>query len=143
MAGIKLPIGLMVSDVLSSFVKRPITRRYPFERKEAPEAFRGKVVWDPAKCTGCMLCIKDCPANALELTVIDRASKRFVMRFNSDRCTYCAQCEVNCRSKSLVLSDERWELAALTREPFTVYYGADEDIKALLAAASQPPELGQ
>lgn len=140
---IKLPIGMMVSDVVSSFFKRPVTRRYPFERKEAPQAFRGQLTWNPATCTGCMLCVKDCPANAIELTVVDRASKRFVMRFNTGRCTYCAQCEVNCRSKSLVLSNDQWELAALTKEPFTVYYGAEADIQTVLAATAKPPELGE
>lgn len=131
------PIGLMVSDVVQSFFKKPVTRRYPFERKDAPDAFRGKLVWDPAKCTGCQLCVKDCPADAIELIVVDRATKRFVMRFHADRCTYCAQCVVNCRFKCLNLSSEDWELAALTRTPFTVYYGRDEDIAALLAQAGQ------
>src|SRR5574338_340401 len=110
--GIKLniPIGSMVGDVLRSLFSKPVTQPYPFKRTEAPEAFRGKLVWDLSKCTGCMLCVKDCPANALELIVVDRAAKRFVMRFHADRCTYCAQCEVSCRAKCLELSPE-WELA--------------------------------
>lgn len=134
---ISIPIGLMVSDVVRSFFSKPITRRYPFERKEAPENFRGKLMWDLTNCTGCQLCIKDCPANAIELIVIDRATKRFVMRFHTDRCTFCSQCVINCRMKCLDLSDKEWELAALTREPFTVYYGHDVDINAALAAAGE------
>lgn len=131
-----IPIGLMVSDVVRSFFTRPITRRYPFERKEAPENFRGKLIWDLSNCTGCQLCVKDCPANAIELLVIDRAAKRFVMRFHTDRCTFCGQCEINCRMKCLELSNKEWELAELTRQPFTVYYGKDVDIDAAIAAAS-------
>lgn len=134
---IRIPIGSMVGDVLRSFFSKPVTRRYPFERKEAPENFRGKLVWDLSKCTGCQLCVKDCPANALELIVVDRASKRFVMRFHADRCTYCAQCEVNCRFKCLQLSSQEWELAALSKEPFTVYYGRDVDVDAFLAESNQ------
>lgn len=129
---LNIPIGMMMGDVLRSFFQKPITRRYPFERKEAPNAFRGKIVWDLSKCTGCQLCIKDCPANALELKVIDKATKRFVLIFHSDRCTYCGQCEVNCRFKCLELSHDQWELAALNKTPFTVYYGRDEDVDALL-----------
>jgi hypothetical protein len=30
------------------------------------------------------------------------------------------------------MSNERWELAALCREPFDTYYGRDEDVKAVL-----------
>jgi len=129
---ITIPIGLMVSDVLRAFFTKPITRQYPFERKEAPENFRGKLVWDLTKCTGCQLCIKDCPANAIELIVIDRATKRFVMRFHTDRCTFCSQCVINCRQKCLDLSDKEWELASLTRTPFTVYYGHDVDVNAVI-----------
>jgi formate hydrogenlyase subunit 6/NADH:ubiquinone oxidoreductase subunit I len=135
--GLKLniPIGMMVTDVIRSFFQKPVTRRYPFERKEAPEAFRGKLTWDASHCTGCQLCVKDCPANAIELIVIDKASKRYMLRFYSDRCTYCAQCVVNCRFKCLGLSHDEWELAALSKEPFTVYYGAEGDIDAFKARA--------
>lgn len=137
---LSLPIGLMVSDVVTSFFKKPVTRKYPFERKEAPERFRGKLVWDLSKCTGCQLCVKDCPAEALELITIDRAAKRFVMRFHADRCTYCAQCVVNCRLKCLELSNEEWELAALNKEPFTVHYGREEDIAPLLEQGEENGE---
>ncbi len=140
--GIKLniPIGMMMGDVMRAFFSKPVTRRYPFERKEAPEAFRGKLVWDLSKCTGCGLCVKDCPANALELQIIDRASKRFMMVFHSDRCTYCAQCVVNCRFKCLSLSHDEWELAALNKDPFTVNYGRVEDVAGVLAQVEETPE---
>ncbi len=123
-----MPIGSMVSDVVRSFFTKPVTRQYPFERKEAPEKFRGKLVWDLSNCTGCQLCIKDCPAEAIELVVMDRANKRFVMRFHSDRCTYCSQCVVNCRFKCLSLSSGDWELASMDKKAFTVYYGRNEDV---------------
>jgi len=130
---IRLPIGSMVGDVLRAFVQKPITQRYPFERREAPEAFRGKLMWDLSNCTGCQLCIKDCPANAIELLIVDRAKKRFVMRFHMDRCTYCAQCVVNCRFNCLSLSHTEWELAALSKKPFTVYYGRSVDVDLMIA----------
>jgi len=137
---LNIPIGIMVSDVIRSFFKKPITRRYPFERKEAPENFRGKLIWDLSNCTGCQLCIRECPANAIELIVIDKAAKRFVMCFHADRCTYCSQCEINCRFKCLNLSHEEWELAALSKEPFTVYYGLASDIEPILEQAAESEE---
>ncbi len=139
MKKISLPIGLMVSDVIKSFFSKPVTQQYPFVRKEAPESFRGKLVWDLSNCTGCQLCIKDCPANAIELVVLDRANKRYVMRFHADRCTYCAQCSVNCRFKCLRLVSDNWELASLTKEPFTVYYGRNEDVTKF---QEEQPESG-
>jgi formate hydrogenlyase subunit 6/NADH:ubiquinone oxidoreductase subunit I len=128
---IALPIGLMVSDVLKAFFTKPVTQRYPFTRSEAPKNFRGKLIWDLSNCTGCSLCIRDCPAGAIELVVVDRATKRFIMRYYSDRCTYCAQCVVSCRRDCLRLSSEEWELASLTKTPFNVFYGRAEDVGAL------------
>jgi len=128
MKKLTIPIGSMMSDVIRSFFSKPVTQRYPFERKEAPEKFRGKLVWDLSKCTGCQLCIKYCPAGAIELVVLDRVNKRYVMRFHADRCTYCSQCTVNCRFKCLSLSSDDWELASLTKDSFTVYYGRNEDV---------------
>ncbi len=133
-----MKIGAMLGDIFTSLFKRPVTERYPFERKADPERLRGKLIWDPGKCSGCLLCVKDCPANALELFVIDRTNKRFVMRYNPDKCIYCAQCVVSCRNGAMSLSNDQWELASAKREPFTMYYGKDEDIKGLMASFAQP-----
>ena len=42
-------------------------------------------MFDPTRCTGCKICVRDCPARAVELVVVDKATKRFVMRFHVDR----------------------------------------------------------
>lgn len=122
-------VGTMLRDIIESLFKRPATEKYPFVRRAAPESLRGKLEWDPEKCTGCGLCAKDCPSNAVEVIVIDRAKKQFVVRYHMDRCTFCAQCVQNCRFKCMGMSSEQWELAALGKEPFTVVYGNDENLK--------------
>ena len=132
-----MTIGSMFSDIFKSFFKKPMTEKYPFVRKDAPENLRGKLVWDPEKCTGCQLCVKDCPSSALELLVVDRVNKKFVMRYNVDRCTFCSQCVESCRSGCIEMSDEMWELASITKEPFEVTYGRDEDIQFLLDKAAK------
>ncbi len=111
-----MKIGTMVGDVLGSLFRQPVTQQYPFERKEAPRRLRGKLHWDAEKCTGCLLCVKDCPAQAIEVIMVDKANKRFVMRYHVDRCTFCSQCVVSCRQGALGMSSEEWELAALNRE---------------------------
>ncbi len=133
-----MKIGSMLGDVVRSLFKKPATEKYPFERYPAPENLRGKLHWDPEKCSGCQLCVKDCPSDAIELITLDKANKRFVMRYDVDRCTFCNQCVMSCRFNCLDLSDQEWELAALTKEPFTVYYGRDEDVEFLLERAAQP-----
>ena len=131
-------LGAMFGDIIRSLFKKPFTQLYPFEKKPAPELLRGKLIWDPTKCTGCQLCIKDCPANAIELITLDKVNKRFVMRYNVDRCTFCEQCVVSCRFKCLSMSNEDWELASIKKEPFTVYYGKDSDVEFLLAKSATP-----
>ncbi len=137
-----MKFAMMLQDVLRSFVQSPITEKYPFVKTPAPDRLRGKLTWNPEKCSGCCLCSKDCPSNAIELITIDKKAKRFVMRYHEDRCTYCAQCVQNCRFECLGMSDTDWEMAALTKAPFDVYYGKDEDVDAVLAklAAGQAGE---
>lgn len=132
-----MTLGTMLGDILESMFKKPATQRYPFERQPAPERYRGRVHWDPEKCTGCQLCVKDCPANALELETIDRAAKRFVMRFHSARCTYCSQCVISCRFGCLYHAHDEWELAAPSRESFELLYGREEDVHEYLARPAQ------
>lgn len=127
-----MKIGTMLEDVLRSLFRKPVTELYPYERQPVPERLRGKLVWNPEKCTGCCLCVTDCPSNAIELITIDKANKRFVLRYDIGRCTFCSQCVQNCRFKCLEMSNEAWELAATSKTPFTVYYGEEADIQALM-----------
>lgn len=123
----------MLGDVVGSLFRRPATERYPFERRPVPQRLRGQLRWDPERCTGCGLCARDCPADAIELITLDKKNKRFVLRYHLDRCTFCAQCVQSCNFDCLELSPDRWELAALSKEPFTIHYGDDADVEAVLA----------
>jgi formate hydrogenlyase subunit 6/NADH:ubiquinone oxidoreductase subunit I len=127
----------MFKDALQSVLKKPATDNYPAQRPVSPERLRGRLYWDPSHCTGCRLCVKDCPANAIELIDIDRKNKRFVMRYHMDRCTYCAQCVVNCRFGCINMSSEEWELAGVSKKPFEVYYGDEADLERLLAGCPE------
>ncbi len=112
----------MFKDVLNALFHDPVTELYPGERPAASALLRGKLVWTPNGCTGCALCVKDCPANALELIVIDKAAKQFAMRYYADRCAYCGQCVASCRFNCIHLSSDVWELASDDRESFIIQY---------------------
>jgi formate hydrogenlyase subunit 6/NADH:ubiquinone oxidoreductase subunit I len=131
----------MLKDVIGALFKKPVTQEYPFERTETPVQLRGKLTWDASKCTGCGLCAKDCPADAIEMVVNDKKNKQFVMLYHLDRCTFCSQCVENCRFGCLDLSDQEWENAALNKNPFTIFYGNEEQIKAYKESLEHPAEV--
>jgi len=62
--------------------------------------FRGRVDYDRSKCIGCKLCIKVCPANAIELLPEEKK-----VLIHSDRCCFCAQCTEICPVKCLAMSE--------------------------------------
>jgi formate hydrogenlyase subunit 6/NADH:ubiquinone oxidoreductase subunit I len=133
-----MKLGAMRGDVLNSLFRKPATERYPFERNAAPEQLRGLLHWDSENCTGCGLCAKDCPAQAIEMIVLDRKAKRFVMHYQIDCCTFCAQCVSSCRQGCLSMDSDAWELAALGRSDFARWQGEAEDVTEALAERAQP-----
>lgn len=131
-----MKIGAMFRDVASAVFQKPATQQYPFERQPTPARLRGKLVWNSEKCTGCTLCTKDCPTNAIQMVVNDKRAKTFVLQYHVDRCIFCAQCVQNCRFGCLEMSHEDWELASLSKEPFLLYYGSEANVKAYLEQAA-------
>jgi formate hydrogenlyase subunit 6/NADH:ubiquinone oxidoreductase subunit I len=138
--GSVMKLGTMLSDVSGALFRRPATENYPFERKRNPMRLRSFLKWDSKACTGCGLCSMDCPANAIQVTVIDRKEKRFVFSYHTDQCLFCGQCVESCRQGSLSMLNDQWELAALDKKPFFVNFGDIDDIKRVLAgkAAGEP-----
>jgi len=53
---------------------------------------------DPEKCTGCLVCLKNCPAKAI---TGERKQPHFI---NQDICTKCGVCFSKCKFESIVLS---------------------------------------
>ena len=83
---------------------RRTTVRYPFAPVNLPPCFRGRVTIEPTLCTGCGLCVRDCPAFALELERENR--EKFRLIHYRDRCAYCGQCEASCRFGAVTLINE-------------------------------------
>lgn len=137
-----MKIGSMFGDIARSFFQRPATQKYPFERATTPRRLRGALIWNPEKCTGCSLCAKYCPSNALEVIILDRPTKKFVVRYRMDRCTFCAQCVQNCRFKCIELSNEEWELAALNKASFVEFQGKQANIDEYLDREACPNSTG-
>lgn len=68
---------------------------------EINERFRGKLAYDRTTCIGCRLCIKVCPANAIEFLPEEKK-----VQIHNDRCCFCAQCTEICPVKCLKMSPD-------------------------------------
>jgi len=73
----------------------------PVEPNQVEQRFRGRVAYDKAKCIGCKVCIKVCPANAIEYLEDEKK-----IQIHSDRCCFCAQCTEVCPVNCLAMSDD-------------------------------------
>jgi len=119
---VKMKIASMLNDVFVSLFRRPFTELYPFAVKPAPARLRGKLLWAEDKCKGCMLCVRDCPAKAIEIEVADRATRKYVFHYRIDRCIYCAQCVASCKEDALTMSSTLYHLASADKATFTEVY---------------------
>ena len=79
-----------------------VTFPYPAAAREAPERFRGRPVFDAAKCIGCAACANNCPAR--EILVVDPCQEIRVLQYLGRRCTYCGRCADLCPEKAIRMS---------------------------------------
>jgi formate hydrogenlyase subunit 6/NADH:ubiquinone oxidoreductase subunit I len=126
----------MVRQVLFSVVRKPATEQYPFAKAPQCERFRGKLAFYAEKCIGCKLCMRDCPADAIEIVKV--GDKQFEAHIDMAKCIYCAQCVDSCPKKALEATQD-YELAQLTRERLKLVYHAKPPV--VPAADNKPEEV--
>ena len=125
--GRKQSIAHLLPELIRTLFSKRITLTYPFEPLQLPSCYRGKIVIDETQCKGCGLCVRDCPAFALELE--RESGDAFRMIHHYDRCAYCGQCAETCRSGAISLVNE-FVRACAERETLTetlVERGKGED----------------
>jgi NADH-quinone oxidoreductase subunit I len=119
--------GLLI--VLKYAFKKPVTLRYPEQKRKLPERSRGRhylTKWNDGKerCVGCELCAIVCPAQAIYVKPAENTpeeqhshGERYASDFqiNMLRCIYCGYCEEACPTGAIILSNE-YEFSNYTRE---------------------------
>jgi hydrogenase-4 component H len=81
-----------------------VTLPYPAEARPVPEKFRGRPIFDAAKCIGCAGCANNCPAR--EILVLDVCQEIRIIKYIGRRCTYCGRCADLCPEKAITMSQE-------------------------------------
>lgn len=119
--------GLFI--VLKHLFRKPITIRYPEEKRVLPERSRGRhylTKWEDGKerCVGCELCAIVCPSQAMYVRPAENTPEHQVshgeryakdFQINMLRCIYCGLCEEACPTGAIVLGND-YELSGYTRE---------------------------
>ncbi len=113
----------MVKELLGQLLKKPNTNPFPaaqlpptitgFLEKvgkgeasisppvPTPVKFRGTMTYNRETCIGCNLCIRVCPAHAIEQVEGEKK-----VRFYLGQCISCGQCTEICPKKCLELNEE-------------------------------------
>lgn len=94
----------LIPSIFRHLGRKPVTRRYPFEKRAAPPSARGHLDIDIAACIFCGACQKRCPANAL---AVSRDPKSWSV--NHYACIVCGYCLEVCPKKCLVLHNEHFK----------------------------------
>ena len=93
-----------LKTTLRELFKPKVTIRYPEERLEPANRFRGMFKFSFDRCIACKLCALACPIDIIYIDV--------------KRCMFCALCEEACptKPKSIWLTTKTYELASYDRK---------------------------
>ncbi|MFA6383822.1 MAG: 4Fe-4S binding protein [Candidatus Omnitrophota bacterium] len=108
-----MAIFRMALTVLKALVKRPATRKYPFQPAREFPGTRGSIRVDIAKCVFCGICSKKCPAGAIAVNKDARS-----WEIDRMRCISCGYCVDVCPKKCLA-QDTAYAPCAYSKEKDT------------------------
>ena len=118
------------------FFEKKVTVRYPEERLEPADRFRGMFRFSYDRCIACKLCAVACPSDIIYIDVHDEQREvdgkmkklKVLDRYDIDvkRCMFCALCEEACptKPKSIWLTTKTYELASYDRND--LYFNMQE-----------------
>ena len=134
--------GLAIT--IKHFFRKPVTIRYPEEKREYSENFRGlhslkRDEQGRERCTACGLCALSCPAEAITMIAAERQKGEenlyreekyaAVYEINMLRCIFCGLCEEACPKEAIYLDGPHVQSDYLRKD---FIYGKDKLVEAPL-----------
>jgi NADH-quinone oxidoreductase subunit I len=118
-----------VKIAISQLFKKPSTEKYPFVKKEAPDGYRGKIMYHPDKCVNCGMCMRVCSPSAITRTIEKtEEGDKITFEFNMGSCTFCQMCADFCARKAIELTKE-----------YSMVVTDEEDLKVRGTFIKKPP----
>jgi len=138
-----MKIAVFLPELIRHLFKKPATVDYPFKKLAVPANFRGTPYLNPDMCIVCRACERDCPAEAIEISSVNEAEKRFKMIIHNDRCIHCAQCVDSCpTSPKAMQMDSLFEIATDDRHKLKKDWVYVRAVLKPKAAAPAPQAAG-
>jgi formate hydrogenlyase subunit 6/NADH:ubiquinone oxidoreductase subunit I len=106
----------IAKEAFSNLFKKRATQKYPAAPANVAEGFRGKQILDLKNCISCSLCARECPANAIEMVMVDGKKRPLI---HLDRCVFCYQCADTCPRK-VFQSSKIFELAVTDKSALVI-----------------------
>lgn len=86
----------LIKETLINLFKKPITEKYPKEKRKPPARSRGMPKPIKGKCTACGLCEAYCPTEAIELFKDEK-----YVKIDLSKCSFCGLCVDICPVRAI------------------------------------------
>lgn len=119
--------------VIKNLLKKPATRKYPYEVREPFPMYRGELVIDIDRCIFCGMCSRKCPSQCI---TVDKAAGTW--QCDPHACVYCGLCRDHCPTKCLSMKDVHRK--PVTEKVTWIEHGNPPKPKVKAAAPKAKPE---
>lgn len=112
--------GKILKEAMGNLNSKAATHLYPFVPSSVTKGYRGKLVYESQPCSGCKLCVRDCPAKAIEIVNVGAdGEKVFECHLDFGHCIFCGQCAEVCPKKCLKVTNG-FELGTVDKNDLSV-----------------------